>query len=181
MLGIDLRGKRALVAGVADDGGLGWAIAKALAEAGASVCVATWPPALGIFETLLRRGKLAESAKFETGDGTLAFERVYPLDADYDKDEDLPTELRENKRYKELGDVSIGGLVERMVADFGERPVDIRRRRLPAGDGDANRSAALPGGAAHPRLAARLDLRKQRVRLFVVREAEEHLVQLDVV
>ena len=40
-------------------GGLGTAIAypiaKALAEAGASVCVGTWPPALGIFETLLRR------------------------------------------------------------------------------------------------------------------------------
>ena len=38
MLTIDLSGKRALVAGVADEGGLGFAIAKALAEAGASVC-----------------------------------------------------------------------------------------------------------------------------------------------
>ena len=38
MLAIDLRGKRALVAGVADDGGYGFAIAKALAEAGATVC-----------------------------------------------------------------------------------------------------------------------------------------------
>ena len=32
MLAIDLRGKRAVVAGVADDGGYGFAIAKALAE-----------------------------------------------------------------------------------------------------------------------------------------------------
>ena len=39
MLPIDLTGKRALVAGVADDNGFGWAIAKAFAEAGASVCV----------------------------------------------------------------------------------------------------------------------------------------------
>src|SRR2546426_5178779 len=46
MLSIDLRGKRALVAGVADDGGYGFAIAKALAEAGATVCAGTWPPAL---------------------------------------------------------------------------------------------------------------------------------------
>ena len=46
MLNIDLKGKRALVAGVADDGGFGFAIAKALGEAGASVSVATWPPAL---------------------------------------------------------------------------------------------------------------------------------------
>ena len=35
MLAIDLTGKRALVAGVSDDGGFGFAIAKALAEAGA--------------------------------------------------------------------------------------------------------------------------------------------------
>ena len=125
MLGIDLKGKRALVAGVADDGGLGWAIAKALAEAGASVCVACWPPALGIFETLLRRGKLEESAKFEAGEGALAFERVYPLDADYDSADDLPAELREHKRYKDLGDVSMDGLRARLVADFGERSVDV--------------------------------------------------------
>ena len=48
MLNIDLEGKRAFVAGVSDDGGFGFAIAKALAQAGASVCVGSWPPALGI-------------------------------------------------------------------------------------------------------------------------------------
>ena len=46
MLAIDLTGKRALIAGVSDDGGFGFAIAKALAEAGASICVGSWPPAL---------------------------------------------------------------------------------------------------------------------------------------
>ena len=61
MLPIDLKGKRALVAGVADDGGFGFAIAKALAEAGATVSVATWPPAMNIFESLLERGKLDSS------------------------------------------------------------------------------------------------------------------------
>ena len=66
MINIDLSGKRALVAGVADDGGFGFAIAKALAEAGASVCVGTWPPALGIFMTLLERGKLDESLQLAT-------------------------------------------------------------------------------------------------------------------
>ena len=58
MLNIDLKGKRALVAGVADDAGFGFAIAKALGEAGASVSVATWPPALNIFMNLLERGKM---------------------------------------------------------------------------------------------------------------------------
>src|SRR5262249_8019018 len=80
MLPIDLTGKRAFVAGVADDGGFGFAIAKALAEAGASVCVGTWPPALGIFTTLLRRGKLDESLQLGNGQ-KFEFERIYPLDA----------------------------------------------------------------------------------------------------
>lgn len=124
MLSIDLTGKRALVAGVADDGGFGWAIAKALAEAGATVCVATWPPAMGIFETLLSRGKLDGSRKLTDG-SLLTFERVYPLDADYDKLEDAPTEVRENKRYKERGDFSIEGLAARIEADFGPNSLDI--------------------------------------------------------
>jgi enoyl-[acyl-carrier protein] reductase I len=125
MLSINLAGKRALVAGVADDAGLGFGIAKALAEAGAEVCVATWPPALGIFETLLRRGKMADSLKFESREGALSFARVYPLDAEYDSMDDMPAELRENRRYKDLGDVSMSGLAARILADFGEQPLDI--------------------------------------------------------
>ena len=93
-----MSGKRALVAGVADDGGFGFAIAKALAEAGATVCVGTWPPALGIFKTMLERGKLDASRVLSDGQ-KLAFEKIYPLDADYDVDADLPPELRENRRY----------------------------------------------------------------------------------
>ena len=80
MLPIDLKGKRALVAGVADDGGFGFAIAKALVEAGATVCVGTWPPAMNIFENLLERGKMDSSTMLERG-GKMAFEKIYPLDA----------------------------------------------------------------------------------------------------
>jgi enoyl-[acyl-carrier protein] reductase I len=124
MLSIDLSGKRALVAGVADDGGFGFAIAKAFAMAGASVCVGTWPPALGIFQTLLRRGKL--DASLTLGDGRkMEFERVLPLDAEYDVLADAPAEVRENKRYKDLGDFSIQGCADRLRADFGEACVDI--------------------------------------------------------
>ena len=124
MLGIDLSGKRALVAGVADDGGFGFAIAKALAEAGASVCVGTWPPALGIFETLLRRGKLDASRKLANGTA-LEFERIYPLDAEYDRMADVPEALANNKRYKDRGDFTIEGLRAAMVNDFGEPCLDI--------------------------------------------------------
>ena len=124
MLSIDLTGKRAFVGGVADDGGFGFAIAKAFAEAGATVCVGTWPPALGIFQTILRRGKLDESLAMADG-SKMAFERIYPFDAEYDTFEAVPEEVRENKRYKEHGDVSIQGSVDRLKADFGENCLDI--------------------------------------------------------
>ncbi len=124
MLSIDLQGRRALVCGVADDGGFGFAIGKAFAEAGASVCVGTWPPALGIFETLLRRGKMDESRKLSSG-AMFEFERIYPLDAAYDTLADAPEEGRTSKRYAERGDFSIAGVAARLLADFGEKPLDI--------------------------------------------------------
>ena len=124
MLPIDLAGKRAFVAGVADDGGFGFAIAKALAEAGATICVGTWPPAMGIFESLLERGKLAKSLELSRG-GSLVFERIYPLDAAFDTLADAPPEIRDNKRYRERGDFSIAGTVARLREDFGDQPLDI--------------------------------------------------------
>ena len=124
MLPIDLKGKRALIAGVADDGGFGFAIAKAMIQAGATVCVATWPPALNIFLNLLERGKMDESRKLPDG-SLLEFERIYPLDAAFDRLEDAPAEIRENKRYKDTGDFSLEGLAARMRADFGDQPLDI--------------------------------------------------------
>jgi enoyl-[acyl-carrier protein] reductase I len=115
MLSIDLTGKRAFVAGVADDGGFGFAIAKALREAGATVCVGTWPPALGIFQTLLRRGKIE----------SIELEKIYAFDAEFDTFADMPDEVKENKRYKEHGDVSIQATVDKMKADFGDECLDI--------------------------------------------------------
>lgn len=124
MLPIDLSGKRAFVAGVADDGGFGFAIAKYLAEAGATVCVGTWPPAMNIFLNLLERGKMDEARKLSDG-SLLTFEKIYPLDAAYDTLADAPEDVRTSKRYKDVGDFSIEGVVNRLVADFGEKPIDI--------------------------------------------------------
>jgi len=124
MLGIDLTGKRAFVAGVADDQGFGFAIAKALIEAGASVTLGTWPPALGIFEKLLERGKLDEAMLLSDG-SRLAFEKIYPLDAAFDTLDDAPAEIRENKRYRERGDFSIQGVAAQLRADFGSPCLDI--------------------------------------------------------
>src|SRR4051812_8390185 len=118
MLSIDLTGKHAVVAGVADDGGFGFAIAKALAEAGATVSVATWPPALGIFKTMLERGKMDASLVLSDG-SKLQFAKIYALDAEYDRLEDAPQELRDSRRYRDLGDFSISGLAAAVAADGG--------------------------------------------------------------
>jgi enoyl-[acyl-carrier protein] reductase I len=124
MLPIDLTGKRAFVAGVADDGGFGFAIAKALAEAGAAVCVGTWPPALNIFLNLLERGKMDESLTLSDG-RKMSFEKIYPLDAAYDTLADAPADIRENRRYKERGDFSIAGVIQALRRDFGDQPLDV--------------------------------------------------------
>lgn len=124
MLNIDLSGKRALVAGVADDAGFGFAIAKALIEAGATVSVGTWPPALNIFMNLLERGKMDASRMLSSGQ-LLQFEKIYPLDASFDTLADAPEDIRTNKRYKDTGDFSIDGMVQRIESDFGKDSLDI--------------------------------------------------------
>ena len=122
MLSIDLTGKRVFVAGIADDKGYGWAILRALAQAGASICVGTWPPALKIFTKSLERGKLDMSLP---GGGDIEIERIYPLDAVFDLPEDVPDEVRENKRYADLTNYSIQGVADRMREDFGESCLDV--------------------------------------------------------
>ncbi len=131
MLSIDLTGRRAFVAGVADDKGYGWAIVRALAQAGASVCVGTWPPTLRIFTRSLERGKLDRSLP---DGGEIAFERVYPLDALFDTPEDVPDDVRSEKRYADLDhDYTIQGVSERLRSDFGEPCLDIVAHSLANG------------------------------------------------
>jgi enoyl-[acyl-carrier protein] reductase I len=124
MLAVDLSGKRAFVAGVADEAGFGFSIAKKLAEAGASMCVGTWPPAYGIFTKLLERGKIREALRL-AGGGELEFERIYALDAEYDTLEATPAEVRENRRYKPHADFTIQGVADQLIADFGAQPLDV--------------------------------------------------------
>jgi enoyl-[acyl-carrier protein] reductase I len=56
----------AFVAGVADASGYGWAIAKQLANAGATIIVGTWPPVLTLFERGLSKG-FGEDSKLLDG------------------------------------------------------------------------------------------------------------------
>ena len=122
MLSIDLTGKRAFVAGVADDNGYGWAIARALAAAGASVCVGTWPPVLGIFNRLREKGRLDFSLD---GGGEWSIEKVYPMDAVFDTPEDVPEDLHDDKRYRGLSGFTIQEVAAAMAADFGSPAIDV--------------------------------------------------------
>ncbi len=124
MLSIDLQGRRALVAGVADDKGYGFAIAKALIESGARVSVATWPPTWNIFKMLLARGKLDAARRLSNGH-LLEFDHIYPLDAAFDTQADVPEDIRTNKRYKDVGDFTLEGLARNLQRDGGEQPLDI--------------------------------------------------------
>jgi enoyl-[acyl-carrier protein] reductase I len=102
---------------MADPNGYGWAITKALAEAGATVAVGVWPPALKIFETNLRRGKFDEQMKL--ADGTkMVIDKIYPQDAVYDTPEDVPEEIKTNKRYAGLDGFTISEVAAKVSADY---------------------------------------------------------------
>jgi enoyl-[acyl-carrier protein] reductase I len=122
MLPIDLTGKRAFVAGVADDQGYGWAIVRALAAAGASICVGTWPPTMRIFTKSLDRGKLDRALP---GGGEIEFERIYPFDAMFDTAEDVPEEVAQDRRYKDLSGYWIQGVADQVREEFGEGSIDV--------------------------------------------------------
>ncbi len=122
MLSLNLRGKKALVAGVGDDRGFGWAIAKALAEAGAEIILATWTPLLRTFTTMLERGKFDESRRLADG-SLMQILKVYPLDAVFDKPEDVPEEIATNKRYQDVPEYTVSELAAAVQRDFGK--IDI--------------------------------------------------------
>ncbi|KAF9587250.1 hypothetical protein IFM89_039531 [Coptis chinensis] len=144
-LPIDLRGKRAFIAGIADDNGYGWAIAKSLAAAGAEILVGTWVPvryisrppsnfiamcqcvypdtvfslqALNIFESSLRRGKFDASRVLPDG-SLMEITKVYPLDAVYDTLEDVPEDVKANKRYAGSSKWTVQEVAESVKQDFG--------------------------------------------------------------
>ncbi|AES89438.2 enoyl-acyl-carrier reductase [Medicago truncatula] len=116
-LPINLKGKRAFIAGVADDNGYGWAIAKSLAAAGAEILLGTWVPALNIFESSLRRGKFDESRVLPDG-SLMDITKVYPLDAVFDNLEDVPEDIKTNKRYAGSSKWTVQEVAESVKEDF---------------------------------------------------------------
>ena len=90
----------------------GWAIAKALADAGATIIVGTWPPVLKIFEKSLENGKFDEDSVLSDG-SVMKIAKVYPLDAVFDGPEDVPDETKSNKRYAGLDGYTISEVAKK--------------------------------------------------------------------
>jgi len=122
MLGIDLKGKKAFIAGIGDDNGYGWAIAKALAEAGCEILIGTWAPIVNIFTTSWKNGKFDESRRLSDG-SLMQYLKLYPMDALFDKPEDVPADVRENKRYAALSHYTLSEVAKQVEKDFGK--IDI--------------------------------------------------------
>lgn len=122
MLSINLKGKKAFIAGIGDDQGYGWAIAKALAEAGAEIIIGTWTPILKIFTQSWSLGKFDESRQLANGE-LMQYLKVYALDAAFDKPEDVPQDIKDNKRYADASGYTISEVAAAVERDFGK--IDI--------------------------------------------------------
>lgn len=119
---MDLKGKKAFIAGIGDDQGYGWAIAKELAEAGCEILVGTWTPILKIFTTSYDSGKFDESRKLSDG-SMMNISKVYALDATFDTPEDVPEEIKTNKRYQAASEYTITEVAKQVEKDHGK--IDI--------------------------------------------------------
>jgi enoyl-[acyl-carrier protein] reductase I len=118
MIPIDLTGRVALVTGVGDNESFAWFIAKALQAAGAKVVLACHPRVVGIVEGILTREADRESRRLPGG-GEFKPAKVLPCDASYDTMDDVPEEVRTDRRYAKFPEYSIKGTVDAVGKEFG--------------------------------------------------------------
>src|SRR5690242_19254920 len=107
MIPIDLSGKVALVTGVGDNQSFAWYIAKALQAAGARIVLACHPRMVGIVESILTREADRDSRLLPGGKGEFKPEKVLACDVGYDTMDDVPAEVRGDRRYAKFDDFSI--------------------------------------------------------------------------
>lgn len=103
-----LKGKTAVVTGVADNVGFGWHIAKTLQAAGAHVILSCHPRVKSIVERFLAGEKYRDSRLLPFGAGEFKPLALIPCDAAADTAQDLSAEQLETKGYNDT-DVSIEG------------------------------------------------------------------------
>lgn len=119
---MNLKGKKAFIAGIGDDQGYGWAIAKSLAQAGATILIGTWVPVVKIFTSSWEGGKFDQSRRLPD-DSLFTYAKVYPMDASFDTPEDVPADVKENKRYKQYERYTVSEVAAKVSEDFGK--IDI--------------------------------------------------------
>lgn len=119
MIPLDFSGKTALVTGVGDNESFAWFISKALKAAGAKIVLAVHPRMLGIVENFITRDSEKEGRILPYGGGELTVEKILPCDASYDTMDDVPEEVRTDRRYAKFADYSIKGTMEAVGQQFG--------------------------------------------------------------
>ncbi|MEM8727396.1 MAG: enoyl-[acyl-carrier-protein] reductase [Chlamydiota bacterium] len=116
---MDLKGKKAFIAGIGDDQGYGWAIAKALAEAGCEILIGTWAPVVKIFTASWKTGKFDRSRKLSDR-SMMNYLKLYPIDAAFDTPQEVPQAIEENKRYKQYEGYTVSEVAARIEKDYGK-------------------------------------------------------------
>lgn len=120
MIPIDFSGKVALVTGVGDSDSFAWYIAKTLQAAGAKIVLAVHPRVMGIVESFLTRDADRPDRELPYTGGEFKPVKVLPCDASYDSMDDVPEDVKTDRRYAKLNaDYSIGGMVAAVGKEFG--------------------------------------------------------------
>lgn len=118
MIPLDFTGKVALVTGVGDNESFAWFIAKSLQAAGAKVALACHPRVMGIVESFLTRDADREARLLPDGSEFKPV-KVLPCNAEYDTMDDVPAEVKTDRRYAKFAEYSIKGTVDAVAAEFG--------------------------------------------------------------
>ena len=120
MIPIDLSGKVALVSGVGDNQSFAWFISKTLQAAGAKVVLACHPRVVGIVEGLLRSSHADDVEARQMPDGSdFQPAKIFPCDASYDTMDDVPEEVKTDRRYAKFPEYSIKGTTDAVAEEFG--------------------------------------------------------------
>eukprot|EP00285_Hemiselmis_virescens_P000248 CAMPEP_0173410934 /NCGR_PEP_ID=MMETSP1356-20130122/75751_1 /TAXON_ID=77927 ORGANISM="Hemiselmis virescens, Strain PCC157" /NCGR_SAMPLE_ID=MMETSP1356 /ASSEMBLY_ACC=CAM_ASM_000847 /LENGTH=353 /DNA_ID=CAMNT_0014372613 /DNA_START=57 /DNA_END=1118 /DNA_ORIENTATION=+ len=116
---VDLTGKTAFVAGVADSRGYGWAIAKNLAEAGCKVLVGTWPVVLGPFVKQLESAEGFGVDQIMGNGQKFTIDKVYPLDLGFTNESEVTPKVLQSKYYAGLSGFDIRSVANKVKAEHG--------------------------------------------------------------
>lgn len=118
MVSLDFAGKVALVTGVGDNMGFAWYIAKALQAAGARVVLACQPNRMNIVNGYLTRDMDRDTRLLPDG-SEFKPAKVVPCDSSYDTMDEVPEEVRTNKKYAAHSEYSIQGCIDAVGQEFG--------------------------------------------------------------